>query len=387
MIHYGCHQISEEDIQAVVETLRSSHLTQGPKVPEFERALAHYCQTPHALAVSNGTAALHLACLALGLSAGDRVWTSPISFVASANCARYCGADVDFVDIDPRNFNICPQKLEKKLAIAQKQNALPKVLIAVHFAGQSCEMEAIQALAKHYDIKIIEDSAHALGGEYHGRPVGCCQFSDCATFSFHPVKSLTTAEGGAITTQDPKLFAQLKQLRSHGVEKHIEALQSTPHGAWYYEQQALGFNYRMSDLHAALGLSQITRLNDFIEQRQNIANIYHEQLNESPYQLPSPTTNGRSAWHLFVVKLPEPLARQRAELHQWLCEHGVQTQVHYLPIYRHPYYQALGFTEGYCGNAESYYEACLSVPIYPSLSRTDQDHVIQLMKEATQVFV
>ncbi|MGZ3689233.1 MAG: UDP-4-amino-4,6-dideoxy-N-acetyl-beta-L-altrosamine transaminase [Bdellovibrionota bacterium] len=383
VIPYGHQDISEADIDAVVETLRSDWLTQGPAILRFEESLSRHCEVPHAVAVSNATAALHVACLALGVGPGDSLWTSPNTFVASANCARYCGATVDFVDIDPKTLNLSVPALERKLLNAQKQKKLPKVVIPVHFAGQSCEMEKIGALARRFGFHVIEDASHAIGGEYLGKPVGTCEHSDMTVFSFHPVKIITTAEGGMITTRKKELFDRLMRLRSHGITRDPKLLTLPDAGAWYYEQHDLGFNYRMTDLQAALGTSQLTRLEEFIRAREERVEIYRTQLAELPLRMQSPAEGVRSAHHLFVIRVdPDRTKKKRREVFDSLREAGIGVNVHYIPVHLQPYYRALGFGSGDFPEAEKYYEEAISLPMYSSLTRVDQDRVIAAVRSA-----
>ncbi len=381
MIPYGRQDIDEADIEAVVEVLRSDFLTQGPRVPQFEQAVAAYCGASHALAVNSATSALHLACLALGLGPGDSLWTSPNTFVASANCGRYCGAEVDFVDIDPLSYNLDPIVLENKLAEAERRERLPKVLVVVHFAGQSCDMRAIAALAQRYGFRIIEDASHALGGEYRGQPVGSCRYSDITVFSFHPVKMITSAEGGMALTNDPELHRRMARLRSHGVVREAEHMDSPPPGDWYYQQQELGYNYRMNELQAALGLSQLSRLADFVARRRRQARRYQQALADLPLVLPQEATWQRSSWHLYVVRVLPEAALGRKALYDALRARGIGVQVHYIPVHTQPYYRRLGFRAGQFPHAEAYYRQTLSLPLYPGMNPESQDRVIQVLRE------
>ncbi len=384
-IPYGRQNITDDDIAAVVEVLRSDWLTQGPTIAKFEQAVADYCGAKYAVAVSNATAALHLACLAIGLGPGDRLWTSPNTFVASANCARYCGADVDFVDIDSQTYNLSVLELDRKLIAAEKSGTLPKVILPVHFSGQSCDMEAIALLAKQYGIQVIEDASHALGGSYQNQKIGSCQFSEMAIFSFHPVKMITTGEGGMIVTNNPDLYERLKQLRSHGITKEPHQLQQPAPGTWYYEQQALGFNYRMTDLQAALGLSQITRLDRFVQQRQFLANRYREALQTLPVMLPNDDAYTQSSFHLYVIRLKlELLKRSKSEIFEALRDRNIGVQIHYIPVHTQPYYQQLGFSWGDFPIAEQYYQEAVSLPLYPDLTVSEQDVVIRCLEEVLQ---
>jgi UDP-4-amino-4,6-dideoxy-N-acetyl-beta-L-altrosamine transaminase len=379
-IPYGRQNITEADIAAVVEVLRSDWLTQGPTIEKFEQAVANYCGAKYAVAVSNATAALHLACLAIGLGPSDRLWTSPNTFVASANCARYCGADVDFVDIDSQTYNLSIAELDRKLIAAEKSGTLPRVILPVHFAGQSCDMEAIAALAKKYDIQVIEDASHALGGNYQTQKIGSCQFSEMAVFSFHPVKMITTGEGGMIVTNRSDLYDRLKQLRSHGINQDSAAMIEPSPGAWYYEQQSLGFNYRLTDIQAALGLSQLQRLDQFVVRRQEIFDRYQENLQDIPLQCPIAQT--QSSHHLYVVRLNlEKISRSKSEIFSSLREQGIGTQVHYIPVHTQPYYRQLGFNWGDFPMSESYYQEAISLPIHYDLTDEEQDRIIQILRE------
>lgn len=362
MISYGKQSINQEDIDAVVDVLKSNFLTQGPKVIEFENDLANYCNAQYAKVVNNGTAALHLAYLAIGLKKDDIVWTVPNTFVATANAALYCGATVDFVDIDARTYNMSMACLKEKLIQAKKDNKLPKLVVPVHFAGQSCEMKVIWQLAQEYGFKVIEDACHALGSEYLDKKVGCCEYSDMAVFSFHPVKMITTGEGGAIMTNDKVLDEKVALLRSHGITK--ENLVNERDGDWYYEQQDLGFNYRLTDIQAALGISQLKRLDDFVAKRRDIANRYLGELKnvELPYQ--HPDTN--SSWHLFVIKI-----KDRKEIFKRLKEQEIIAQVHYIPVTKQPFYK-----QKILKNNANFYQHCLSLPIYVDLLDEEQVEVI-----------
>lgn len=381
MIPYGRQHIDDDDISSVLETLNSNWLTQGPKVPLFEQALAAYCSVQYGVAVNSATSALHLACLALGISENDTVWTSPNSFVASANCARYCRATVDFVDIDIATGNMCCITLEKKLKIAQEMNCLPKAIIPVHFAGQSCNMEKIAELARQYNFKVIEDASHAVGAEYKGKPVGSCEFSDICVFSFHPVKIITTLEGGMAVTNNPDLANSMRLLRSHGVTNDPNQMQGDSHGMWYYQQIELGFNYRMNDVEAALGLSQLNKLNDFVARRQSIAKRYQELLKDSMDAVPlSILPDNYSSFHLFVVKVAVATDEDKRRLVSLLRQSGILAHVHYIPIHMQPYYQKLGFRQGDFPQAECYYNQAITLPIFPSLTMADLDTIIQTLK-------
>jgi UDP-4-amino-4,6-dideoxy-N-acetyl-beta-L-altrosamine transaminase len=374
MIPYGKQSINQEDIDSVINVLQSDFLTQGPVVPQFEKAFSDYVQSRFSIAVTNATSALHMACLSLGVGKGDMVWTSPISFVSSSNCALYCGADVDFVDIDPDTFNISANKLRIKLDQAkQKKQPTPKLVIVVHMAGQPCDMQAIAELAKEFDFKVIEDASHAVGAQYQNNPIGHCQYSDICVFSFHPVKIITTGEGGMLTTNKPEIFETLLSLRSHGITREPSKLNNTEEGPWYYEQQMLGFNYRMTELQGALGLSQLSRLDEFINQRKGIVQRYNEELSYSPITLPIQLESAQSSWHLYIVKVNKS---QRLRVFKGLRDKGIQVNVHYIPIYKQPYYQSMGFDKNYCEQAEAYYEQAISLPIYPALTQVEQDVVI-----------
>ena len=378
MIPYGQQDISQQDIEAVLETLQSDFLTQGPKAPAFEKTVAEHCQVKYAFAVNSATSALHIACLALGVETGDIVWTTPITFVASANCALYCGADVDFVDINPETFNLCPQKLEEKLKQAALENRLPKVLIPVHLCGLPCDMRAIKQLADQYDFKIIEDASHAIGGRYEDLPIGSCQYSDITVFSFHPVKIVTTAEGGMAVTNSPELAEKMALYRSHGITRESSLMTHEPDGPWYYQQVELGFNYRMTELQAALGISQIQRLNAFVAKRHNIADRYDDLLKNLELKIPVRSTNSYSGLHLYVIQVaPE----KRLQLFSFLREAGVGVNVHYIPVHTQPYYQKLGFSVGSYPVAENYYARAISLPMFPNLTTKEQDYVVAKISE------
>lgn len=382
MIPYGKQLISEDDIQAVVEVLQSDWLTQGPTVERFESTVAAYCGVKYAVAVSNATAALHLACLSLGLSPGDWLWTSPNTFVASANCARYCGADVDFVDIDARSYNLSMVELRRKLEVAQRNNRLPKVVVPVHFAGQSCEMEPLRELAEHYGFAVLEDASHAIGGSYRAQKIGACTFSDMAVFSFHPVKIVTTGEGGMILTNRPDLYQTLIELRSHGITRSPDRMGEPSPAPWYYEQLELGFNYRLTDMQAALGNSQMHKIDTFIERRREIFARYNAQLQGLPVTLPWQHPDTDSALHLYVIRLHcAALQRSQREIFEALRAQGIGVQIHYIPVHLQPYYQKLGFQAGDFPEAEAYYQEALSLPIFPALTEQQQDVVIRALRE------
>lgn len=378
MIPYGRQDIRDEDIEAVIDCLRSDWLTQGPLLPRFEEAVAAYCGARHAVAVNSGTAALHVACLALGLGPGDWLWTSPLTFVASANCALYCGARVDFVDIEPESGLMSVARLAEKLATAERSGSLPKIVVPVHFAGASCDMAAIHELAQRYGFRILEDAAHALGGRYRGEAVGCCRYSDVTIFSFHPVKLITTGEGGMAVTNDAELARKMALLRSHGITREPAEMAETPEGPWYYQQVMLGFNYRLTDIQAALGLSQLGRLDEYVARRTALAERYAALLADLPIALPVCPEWAVSAWHLYLIRVAP--ARRR-ELFETLRAAGIGAQVHYIPVHRHPYYQALGFRAGDFPNAEAFYAGALSLPLFPMLSEAEQDRIIAVLQE------
>lgn len=384
MIPYGRQHITAEDIAAVREVLESDFLTQGPALPAFERNIAKRCQAQYVVAVSNATAALHLACLALDLQPGDRLWTSPNSFVASANCGLYCDAEVDFVDIDPNTWNISTTALAQKLQQAERDGVLPKVMVVVHFAGLPCDMASIHELCQRYRIKLIEDASHAVGARYRDEPVGNCRYSDITVFSFHPVKIVTTGEGGALTTQDPHLAQRLRLLRSHGITREPSLLTQTDIGGWYYEQQLLGYNYRMTDIAAALGSSQLQRLDQYLARRAELVANYQQRLAHLSDKLlmQHAAPDSGSSWHLFVIALRhgENVAGSRKNLYQHMRQAGIGVNVHYRPIYLQPYYQQLGFGKHYCVNAEHYYEGALTLPLHPQLTEAEQDFVITTLE-------
>lgn len=378
MIPYGRQNICDADINAVIETLRSDFLTQGPQVPNFESKIAQYCEAKFAVATSNATASLHLACLALGVGKGDIVWTSPISFVASSNCALYCGAEVDFVDVEINTGLMSVTALENKLKQAAEENRLPKVVIPVHLTGQSCDMARISKLAETFNFKVIEDASHAIGSAYKSSPVGNCEYSDICVFSFHPVKIITTGEGGISTTNSNEIAQKLRQLRSHGVVRDPLALSSEEEGAWYYEQRELGFNFRLTDLQAALGASQLTRLDEFVSKRNLLASRYHELLSELPLSPLEIQEDNYSSYHLFIIRLNNRSIRRKT--FDTLKANGVGVNVHYIPIYWQPFYREKGFSKGYCPNAESFYNSIITLPLFPDLTVQEQDQVVKLLR-------
>jgi UDP-4-amino-4,6-dideoxy-N-acetyl-beta-L-altrosamine transaminase len=379
MIPYGRQQITQADIDAVVEVLRSDFLTQGPAVPRFEDAMRARVGAKHAIAVSSATSALHVACAALGLSEGDLLWTVPNTFVASANCGRYCGADIDFVDIDPRTWNLSVPALREKLERAAAGGRLPKVVVPVHFAGQPTEQEEIWKLAQQYGFKVLEDASHAVGAKRRNEPVGSCRWSDITVFSFHPVKIITTAEGGIAFTNDDELARRMSMLRTHGITRESARFAQPPGGAWYYEQQLLGYNYRMTDVQAALGYSQSARIDDFVECRNKLARTYDEAFRGLALQLPAIQAENRCAFHLYVVRIPGDGSRRR-QIFDAMRQKGIGVNVHYIPVHLQPYYRALGFAPGYCPEAEAHGNQAITLPLYPGLSEQDQRKVISALR-------
>lgn len=380
MIPYGKQDINQDDIDAVLAVLQSDHLTQGSKVPEFEQTICHYVGANYAVAVNSATSALHIACLALGVCKSDTVWTAPITFVASANCALYCGAKIDFVDIEPSTGNMCPKTLEAKLIAAKSAGELPKVIIPVHMAGHSCDMRAIGELANQYGVKVIEDASHGIGGTYQSQKIGSCQYSDITVFSFHPVKIVTTAEGGVATTNSKILADAMTLYRSHGITRDRNLLTRPDEGDWYYEQQVLGFNYRMTEMQAALGVSQFTRLNAFVNTRNELAALYHQQFANLPLTSVEPLENTVSARHLFMVRLHEPSRRNAA--FEAMRAKAIQVHVHYFPVHLQPYYQHLGFKGGDYPAAESFYRSILTLPLHPNLTTEQVTFICDSLSEA-----
>ncbi|HDS1210616.1 UDP-4-amino-4,6-dideoxy-N-acetyl-beta-L-altrosamine transaminase [Shewanella algae] len=382
MIPYGKQDINQQDIDNVVNVLKSDFLTQGPQVPAFERALIDHTGASYALAVNSATSALHIACLALGLGEGDWLWTSPITFVASANCGLYCGAQVDFVDIDPSTYNMCPKQLEEKLIKAKAEGKLPKVVVPVHLCGQPCDMEAIANLAKEYNFKVIEDASHAIGGKYKGFPIGNCEYSDITVFSFHPVKIVTTAEGGAVMTNQKALADKVALLRSHGITRDPAQMKGESHGGWYYEQIDLGFNYRMTELQAALGVSQMQRLEEFISSRHKLARIYDEKLKNLPIVLPFQLENTYSGLHLYVIRLQlNEIEKTHKQVFEELREKGVGVNLHYIPVHTQPYYKSMGFSCGDFPEAEKYYQDAISIPMFHGMTSEQQEKVVAVLSE------
>ncbi len=382
MIPYGHQDINEADIAAVEDVLRSDFITQGPAVPKFEKAVADYCGAKYAVAVNSGTSALHIACQAIGLTQGDMLWTSPNTFAASANCALYCGAAVDFADIDPKTYNISVDKLLLKLKQAEKAGRLPKAVIPVHFAGQSCQMADIAELAKQYHFIIIEDACHAIGGTYQDAKIGSGMYADMTVFSFHPVKIITTGEGGMVVTNTASLYEKLSLLRNHGITRDPVQMTRAPHGSWYYEQIDLGCNYRMTDIQAALGASQMVRIDEFVKKRREIALYYDEHLRNLPVITPYQSPECQSAWHLYVICLKSgQIKKSRREVFDLLRAAKIGVNVHYIPVHTHPYYQNMGFAYGDFPEAESYYERAVSLPIYFGLRTDQQDYIIDTLKK------
>jgi UDP-4-amino-4,6-dideoxy-N-acetyl-beta-L-altrosamine transaminase len=386
MIPYGRQEIVQSDIDAVIEVLRSDFLTQGETVPLFEKKICNYTGAKYGVAVNSATSALHLACLALGLGKGDWLWTSPITFVASANCGLYCGAKVDFVDIDPKTYNLSTDALEEKLIQAEKTGKLPKVVIPVHLCGQPCDMAGIHVLSQQYGFKIIEDASHAIGGKYKDESIGNCRYSDITVFSFHPVKIITTGEGGMAVTNDAALAKYLRLLRSHGITSTAADMQPRPtQEIWNYQQIDLGFNYRMTDIQAALGLSQITRLNSFVEKRHHIAQRYDNELAGLPIQTPWQHPDNYSAYHIYPIRIKQnESGTTQRQVYDAMQGAGINVNLHYIPVYRQPYYEGMGFKVGYCPEGEQYHQETLSIPMYPTLTETEQAKVIRVLHEALE---
>ncbi len=382
MIPYGKQDISQQDIDSVVDVLKSDFLTQGPQVPAFEYALTEHTGAQYALAVNSATSALHIACLALGLGKGDWLWTSPITFVASANCGLYCGAKVDFVDIDPDTYNMCPKRLEEKLIKAKSEGRLPKVVVPVHLCGQPCDMAAIGKLAKEYGFKLVEDASHAIGSRYQDLPIGNCEHSDITVFSFHPVKIVTTAEGGAALTNQKELADKMALLRSHGITRDPEMMTEASHGGWYYQQVDLGFNYRMTELQAALGVTQMQRLDKFVAARHVLSKRYNQMLSELPLVLPYQLENTYSGLHLFVIRFKlDEISLTHKQVFDALRENGIGVNLHYIPVHTQPYYQAMGFTEGDFPESERYYQEAISLPMFHGMTEEQQNTVVRVVTE------
>lgn len=386
MIPYGRQDITQADIDAVVGVLQSDFLTQGPMVPRFEQQVAQHVGATHALAVNSATSALHIACLALGLGPGDRLWTSPVTFVASANCGLYCGAQVDFVDIDPRTYNLCPQALSRKLEQAEQEGRLPKVVVAVHLCGQPCDMQAIHTLAKRYGFKVIEDASHAIGGKYQGEFIGNGKYSDITVFSFHPVKIITTAEGGMALTNDADLANKMALLRSHGITRDPDQMTHESDGPWYYQQIDLGFNYRMTELQAALGVSQMGRLDQYIARRHQLAERYDDLLASLPVTTPWQHADSYSGLHLYVIRLQlEKIAKTHRQVFESLREQGIGVNLHYIPVHTQPYYADMGFKPEDFPGAQNYYREAISIPMFQTMSNEQQDQVAAAIVRALQV--
>ncbi|WP_369990346.1 UDP-4-amino-4,6-dideoxy-N-acetyl-beta-L-altrosamine transaminase [Pseudomonas xanthosomatis] len=385
MIPYGRQDITQADIDAVVQVLQSDFLTQGPMVPRFEQCVADHVGARHALAVNSATSALHIACLAVGLGQGDWLWTTPVTFVASANCGLYCGAQVDFVDIDPATYNLCPKALTAKLEVAEREGRLPKVVVPVHLCGQPCDMQAIHQLAQRYGFKVIEDASHAIGGKYRDEFIGNCRYSDITVFSFHPVKIVTTAEGGMATTNDDQLASRMALLRSHGITRDPALMTHEADGPWYYQQIELGLNYRMTELQAALGVSQMTRLDSFIERRHALAQRYDEKLAHLPLSTPWQHPDSYSGLHLYVIRLKlGAIGQSHRQVFEALREQGIGVNLHYIPVHTQPYYSRMGFSAGDFPQAEHYYREAISLPMFQTMSLEQQDQVIAALERALQ---
>ena len=385
MIPYGRQDINQADINSVINVLQSDFLTQGPQVPLFEKTVSDYCNVAHGIAVNSATSALHIACLSLGLGKGDWLWTSPNSFTASANCGLYCGAKIDFVDIDTRTYNMSVTELEKKLIHAKQENKLPKIVIPVHFAGQSCDMKKIHALSQEYGFKIIEDASHAIGSKYLDKPVGGCQYSDITVFSFHPVKIITTAEGGLAITNSKNLVDKMQLYRSHGITREESLMTTKSDGDWYYQQVDLGFNYRMTELQSALGISQMQRLDEFIARRHTLQARYDSLLSGLPIIEPYQDNDSYSALHLYPIQIDlEKIDKNRKQIFDELRENGIGVNVHYIPIHTQPYYSQLGFRVGDFPNSESYYNRAISIPLFHTMTTDQQDEVVRTLRKVLQ---
>lgn len=385
MIPYGKQDIQQVDIDSVVDVLKSDFLTQGPRLPLFETSLTDYTGAEFAIAVNSATSALHIACMALELGEGDWLWTSPITFVASANCGIYCGAKIDFVDIDPDTYNMCPTKLSQKLAKAKREGRLPKIVVPVHLAGQPCDMAEIYRLSKEYGFRIIEDASHAIGGRYNDEPVGTCRYSDITVFSFHPVKIVTTAEGGAALTNNDKLAERMSFFRSHGITRDPSLMVGESHGDWYYQQIGLGYNYRMTELQAALGVSQMKRLNDFVAARRDLFDRYNVLLSDLPLHLPYEAVGAHSSVHLYIVRLKlDKIEPPRKHVFDSLRRENIGVNIHYIPVHTQPYYKKMGFAEGDFPEAEQYYEEAISLPIFHGMSFLQQDKVVEVLRSVLE---
>lgn len=382
MIYYGKQSINQKDIDAVVNVLKSDFLTQGPAIEKFEQKVAAYCGAKYAVAVTNATSALHIACLAAGLTKNDVLWTAPNTFVASANCARYCGAAVDFVDIDTDTYNMSVDQLETKL---RNTNKKPKIVVPVHFSGQSCNMERIYELAQEYNFTVLEDASHCIGGEYKNTKIGSCRYSDMTVFSFHPVKIITTGEGGMVLTNDDILYKNLQLFRNHGITRDESFLQGKADGPWYYQQINLGFNYRMTDMQAALGYSQMDRLDEFIIRRRYLAGRYNELLKDLPLKLPYQQSDTNSSWHIYAVRLDlSKVKLSKKDIFYKMKTKGIILNVHYIPVHTQPYYQQLGFNMGDFPNSENYYAEAFTLPLYYSLTDEQQTNVVDVLKEVLE---
>lgn len=382
MIYYGKQDINEADIQAVEAVLRSDFLTQGPAIECFEQRVAQYCGVKYAVAVCNATSALHIACLAAGLGKGDLLWTSPITFVASANCARYCGADVDFVDIDENTYNMSVPALEQKLQEAQGQGRLPKIVVPVHMAGQSCDMRAIKKLSEEYGFTLLEDASHCIGADYADTKVGSCAYSDMVVLSFHPVKIITTGEGGMVLTNDAALYERLCLYRSHGITRDPKHMTKQSDGDWYYQQVVLGFNYRMTDIQAALGASQMERLDEFVARRRFLAARYDALLRDLPLRTPFVLEETQPSWHLYIVRIDfDRIHKTKQQIFGEMRTRGIALNLHYIPVHTQPYYEALGFHAEDCPAAVEYYREVLTLPLYPCMTDTEQETVARALRE------
>ena len=381
MIPYGKQDINQSDVDAVIGVLQSDFLTQGPQVPLFEKTVSDYCESEFGVAVNSATSALHIACLALDLGEGDYFWTSPNTFVASANCGLYCGAEVDFVDIDPLTYNLSPTALEKKLIQAKLDNKLPKVVVPVHFAGQSCDMRKIHSLGQEYGFKIIEDASHAIGGKYLDKPIGSCQYSDITVFSFHPFKIITTAEGGLATTNNKTLSERMQLFRSHGVTRNPDLMSKSLKGDWYYQQIDLGFNYRMTELQAALGISQMQKLDEFVARRHTLQKRYDSLLSGIPIIKPYQNQDSYSALHLYPIQVNlDSVDKSRQQIFDKLIQNGIGVNVHYIPVHTQPYYEKMGFKKGDFPNSESYYEGAISIPLFHTMTLEQQNEIVDNLK-------
>ncbi|MFG0631982.1 UDP-4-amino-4,6-dideoxy-N-acetyl-beta-L-altrosamine transaminase [Pseudomonas sp. xss_2] len=386
MIPYGRQDITQADIDAVIGVLKSDFLTQGPMVPKFEREVAEHVGAGHALAVNSATSALHIACLALGLGPGDRLWTTPVTFVASANCGLYCGAQVDFVDIDPRTYNLCPQALARKLEQAEREGTLPKIVVPVHLCGQPCDMQAIHALSQRYGFKVIEDASHAIGGKYKDEFIGNCKYSDITVFSFHPVKIITTAEGGMALTNSAELAGKMALLRSHGITRDSQLMTHGSDGPWYYQQIDLGFNYRMTELQAALGVSQMGRLDQYIARRHELAVRYNALLAALPVTTPWQHPDSYSGLHLYVIRLQlDKLDQSHRQVFESMRDDGIGVNLHYIPVHTQPYYSRMGFQPEDFPQSQQYYKEAISLPMFQTLSEDEQDTVVAALSKALRI--